>query len=100
MRFQIVELALISGAHGAPRTIHHSADVLPGLAPQLGELGKSRLENSLQRTCAFTRIDRALIQLVQIAAGPEILLKAVSLVCGAPESEYLDEDVVPRKQRR
>src|SRR5215831_5480948 len=97
MRFEIVHLALIRGAHAATRAIHDRSDVHAGLSRELGELPKTRLEDTLERA-RVTRAACALIEHRELSARPELFLEIVCLVLRALQLEALDEDVVPGKK--
>src|SRR6266404_2416510 len=96
MRFEAFHFTLIGRAHRTPRAVHHGADALPGLLAKLGEFAESRLENPFERARRIARVDRALKQLSQLAAAPEIALELFGLSHRALVDKDFDENVVPR----
>jgi hypothetical protein len=75
VRFERIHLALVGGAHGAARAVHDVLGVEVLLAAQLGEFAEAGLEDALHRTGVVAVVHRAVEQVVQVAAGPEIALE-------------------------
>jgi hypothetical protein len=82
----MVHLALVGGAHGAARAVHHRGGVGAALRAQLGELPVARLEDPLQAADAVPVVDRALVERVDVVAAPELALELLGLRarCGSP----------------
>src|SRR5690349_4095035 len=76
IRFERVDLALVRSAHGAPRAVHRRPH-RRALAPVLGVFPEAGGEHSLERAAAI--LSRALEQLVQVAAFPEVVLEAIRI---------------------
>src|SRR3989442_1585013 len=77
IRFQRIDLALIGGAHRAARGIQRDVR-LAALPPVLRVFAESRGEDVLQPS-ANARLARALEQLGEIAAFPELVLERIGL---------------------
>ncbi len=99
MRFEFVHLALIGGAHGAARAVGDRAHVHAGLLAELHELAETRFKDALHAARVGARIHRALVQIIQIGATPELFFKFVSKRGRTAQRKIFEKDVVPRKQR-
>ena len=98
MRVDAVDLALVGGAHGAARAVDDVLGVKVLLAAQLGEFAETGLEDAFHAAGAVAVVDRALVQVVEVAAAPEVALELLGLRLGFPDGEPLAEDVVPRHE--
>jgi hypothetical protein len=80
VRFEGVHLALVGGAHGAARAIDDVLRVEVLLALELGEFAEAGFEDALHRTGVVAVVDRAVEEVVEVAAGPEIALEGFGLL--------------------
>ncbi|MDI3491140.1 MAG: hypothetical protein PWP11_2417, partial [Thauera sp.] len=76
MRLEIIDLALVSRAHGATGTVQDRG-VVVALGAQLCEFAVAGFENALH--AAGFVAGRCLEQGVEVAAAPEIALELVGL---------------------
>jgi hypothetical protein len=79
VRFERVHLALVGGAHGAARAVDDVLGVEVLLAAQLGEFAETGFEDALHANRRVAVVDRAVEQVVEVAAGPEIALEVFRL---------------------
>src|SRR5574343_937812 len=98
MRLQGIHFALVSGAHGTAGAVDDVLGIKVLLTLELGELAKASLEDTFYRTGMVTIIDRAIEQVVQVAAGPEVTLEGFSLGARLLDRKQLHENVVPRHE--
>ena len=96
-----VEFALECGAHGAAGAVEHGTHVerIARCLLALDEFAHARFENAGQCAVLVTLAGRALVQCVQVAAGPEAALELFGLAAGRTDREHLAEDVGPAGQR-
>ena len=99
MRIEVIEFALIGGAHGAADAAHHSRVIERLLSAQLGELAVTGLKDALQSAGAVAIIDRALKQVVQITTAPKIALEFLGANARVTNREAFAKNPVPRHQR-
>ena len=100
MRVEMVELAVEGGAHRAAGAVQHRADVervARGLLA-LDEFAHAGFEDACQRAALVALAAGALVQRVQVAAGPEVAFELFGLpACGA-QREQLAENIRPAEQ--
>jgi hypothetical protein len=95
----MVHFALVGRAHRAPRAVDHDRRLGSALAAQLRELAKAGFEDPLERADRVARVDRALVQRLQVVAAPELALERIGLRARAADAERLAEDEHPGKER-
>jgi hypothetical protein len=95
MRLELVHLALVGGAHRAPRAIDHGGRVDVLTRPQFGELAVAGFEDALHAARVVAVVGRALKQCVEVAAGPEFQFELVGAAARAADGERFAEDPVP-----
>src|SRR5438874_1028567 len=84
----------------AARPIHHEARVgNAALVLQFLELAVPGLENPLEAPGRMPVVHRALEQLGQVRAAPEVALELLGPALGATDGEELEEDEVPGHER-
>jgi hypothetical protein len=96
-----VEFAVEGGAHGAAGAVQHGADV-EGVARRLlalDELAHAGFEDACQRTALVALGAGALVQGVQVAAGPEAALELLGLAARGADGEQFAEDIGPAHHR-
>src|SRR5574343_277662 len=97
--FEGIHLALVGGAHGAAGAVDDVLWVEVFLTTQLGEFAEAGFEDALHGTGMVTIVDRAVVQVVQVATRPEVTLEGFGLRPRLLDGEQLHKDVVPRHQR-
>src|SRR5574343_243380 len=89
-----IHFALVGSAHGAVRAVDDVLRVEVLLALELGEFAEAGLEDAFHRAGVVAVVDRAVEQVVQVAAGPEVALEILGLLAGLLDREPLHENVV------
>ena len=98
-----VEFALEGCAHGAPRAVEHGADI-ERLARRcrllaFDEFAHAGFEDARQRAVLFAAAAGALVQGMQVAAGPEAAFEFFGLGARGADGEHLAENIGPASQR-
>ena len=101
MRVEVVEFAVEGGAHRAAGAVQHCADVervARGLLA-LDEFAHAGFEDTGQGATLVALAAGALVQRVQVAAGPEAAFELFGLAARCAQREQLAENIGPAKQR-
>src|SRR5215470_16502781 len=97
MRVERVDLALVGGTHRATRAVHGDRGIA-ALAPVLRIFAEARGEDVLE-AASRQRLARTLVESIEIAALPELVLERVGIAERALQLEHLEKDPPPRPQR-
>src|SRR5581483_1899316 len=98
MRVEVIDLALVGGAHRPTRPVHYDRDRQSRLPPQLHELAETRLENALHAPRRTPPPDDGLKQLIEIRTAPEGALEVLRLAPCVAQHERFTKDEPPRDQ--
>ncbi len=102
MGVERIEFALERGAHGAAGAVEHRVHV-QGFARgllALDEFAHAGLEDAGQGAALVALAAGALVQGVQVAAGPEAALELLGLRARGADREHLAEDISPAHDRQ